>query len=547
MTFVTENMALLTGRPEHVEALKQHILSLAVRGLLVPQEMGDEPAGEVLKRIMAEAVRLRKEGKAKKQRNYPPIQEGEIPFKVPENWVWARLDALCYDFGQKVPDKKFTYIDVGSINQQVGQITDEVKILEAKEAPSRARKIVKRGCIVYSTVRPYLLNIALVDGEFDYEPIASTAFAVINPHEGVLAQYLFWVLRSNFFTKFVETQMVGVAYPAVNDQNLFKGPIPLPPLPEQHRIVAKVASLFALIDRLSAAVREGEETRRRWLGALLRDLSEVRSGEEVRMRWGQLSAHFDELIDSVEAVKSLRKVILQLAVRGVLVEQDAGEEPASELLRKIKAEKGKMGKKGEVLAPVGEGERPFELPRGWEWCRLGEVVEIIMGQSPDGKSYNTEGQGVPLVNGPVEFGKGPFDKTILSKWTTEPTKICEEGDLLICVRGATTGRTNIAGFRACIGRGVASIRPMIFEKYLHYFMLKSRYQILALGTGTTFPSISQEDLKLFLFPLPPLSEQRRIVERVERLMGWCDGLEGAIGGREVVHGKLVNAVNGVIK
>lgn len=163
-----------------------------------------------------------------------------------------------------------------------------------------------------------------------------------------------------------------------------------------------------------------------------------------------------------------------------------------------------------------------ELPDGWEWSKLEAVAEILMGQSPPGDSYNQEGIGTPLINGPVEFGPLPFSKTIKSKFTTLPTKICKENDLILCVRGSTTGRMNIAGFEACIGRGVAAIRSQIYQKYLNFFIHSYQEQIYRLGTGSTFPNVSFDMLSTIDMPVPPLNEQRRIVAKLEKLLAKCE-------------------------
>jgi len=152
----------------------------------------------------------------------------------------------------------------------------------------------------------------------------------------------------------------------------------------------------------------------------------------------------------------------------------------------------------------------------WEPKRLGEVTRIIMGQSPAGDSYNVVGEGVPLINGPVEFSEGPFGKTIRSKFTTEPTKFCDKGDLILCVRGSTTGRMNIAGFVACIGRGVAAIRAEEYQPWINYFINWKRDEIYRLGTGATFPNVSGLVLNELPILMPPVSEQKRIVEVLDQ-------------------------------
>ncbi|GAB7016339.1 restriction endonuclease subunit S [Methanogenium cariaci] len=243
-----------------------------------------------------------------------------------------------------------------------------------------------------------------------------------------------------------------------------------------------------------------------------------------------LTENFETLATAKGGIPKLRETILQLAVQGRLVPQNPEDEPASVLLKKIQAEKARLVKEGtikkqKVLPPVDLDEVPYELPEGWVWTRLGDVSEIVMGNSPPGTTYNSTGNGCPLINGPVEFSFGPFGKTIETKYTTAPTKMCRKGDLLLCVRGSTTGRTNVAGFDSCIGRGVALIRPYRYNWYIYQFVHASEKNIFEKGTGSTFPSISQKDLTDLILPLPPLAEQHRIVERVDTLMQLCDELE----------------------
>jgi len=255
---ICDNFDLLYDAPETVGQLRQAILQMAVQGKLVAQDEGDEPAGVLLEKISAEKDQLVKQKKIKRIRALPPIDPQQIPYELPYNWEWVRLGEVGHDCGQKKPDKKFTYIDVSAINKEQGIISDDVDILEPSEAPSRARKLVSKGSVIYATVRPYLLNIAIIDKKFEPEPIVSTAFAVLHPYSGIFNKYLYYYLRSKPFIKYVESEMIGMAYPAINDGKLYMGLVPIPPFAEQKRIVAKVDQLMALCDELEAGLVQAQ-------------------------------------------------------------------------------------------------------------------------------------------------------------------------------------------------------------------------------------------------------------------------------------------------
>jgi len=159
---------------------------------------------------------------------------------------------------------------------------------------------------------------------------------------------------------------------------------------------------------------------------------------------------------------------------------------------------------------------------------LGDICEIIMGQSPPGETYNTKGDGVPLINGPVEFGPEPLSKTIVNQYTTSPTKMCKEGDLILCVRGSTTGRMNIAGYSGCIGRGVAAIRSTTSQEWVNILINSLRDRIYDLGVGSTFPNITAKDLAALKIPLPPPDVQKAIVAEIAGYQKVIDGARAVL-------------------
>ncbi len=245
------------------DKVKKAVLQEAVLGKLVPQIAGEGNAKDLLEEIIAERnskllsewkEALKANPKAKKPAPVAAskIGEDEIPFEIPENWCWCRLGEIVYNNGQKTPDKKFSYIDIGSIDNINQKLNEKENLILPEKAPSRARKIVKKGDIIYSTVRPYLHNMCIIDKDFSEEPIASTGFAVMSCCDAIYNKFLFYYLLSPIFDNYANDteNSKGVAYPAINDDKLYKGLVPLPPLSEQKRIVAAVEELLPLCERL---------------------------------------------------------------------------------------------------------------------------------------------------------------------------------------------------------------------------------------------------------------------------------------------------------
>ena len=249
-TAETKLTALNTTFPE---ALKKSILQEAVQGKLVPQNPDDEPASVLLERIRAEKQALIKTGKIKKEKPLPEITEDEIPFDIPDSWEWVRLRSIVYNRGQMKPTSNFCYVDIGSIDNENQKLGDTENIITPDKAPSRARKIIDIGDIIYSTVRPYLHNMCIIDKQFSLQPIASTGFATMTCYNGLFNKYLFYYLLSPDFDNYANDteNSKGVAYPAINDDRLYKALIPIPPLAEQHRIVSKIEELMPIISTIS--------------------------------------------------------------------------------------------------------------------------------------------------------------------------------------------------------------------------------------------------------------------------------------------------------
>lgn len=232
------------------ERLKASLLQAAIQGKLTERLPGDGNAEDLLAEIAAEKQRLIKAKKIKKEKPLPEITEEEKPFNLPDGWEWCRLGEITYNHGQKKPNVPFTYVDISSVDNKHQKLGDLSNIIQPDKAPSRARKIIKFGDVIYATVRPYLHNMCIIDRNIIPEPIVSTGFAVFCTPMNILNRYLFYYLLAPQFDVYANSNenAKGVAYPAINDDRLSKAMISLPPLAEQQRIVQRLEELLPLCE-----------------------------------------------------------------------------------------------------------------------------------------------------------------------------------------------------------------------------------------------------------------------------------------------------------
>lgn len=247
---------IINNKQEHLLKLKNSftnkILEMSFRGKLVEQRASEENGDLLLKSILSYKNDAIKSGLFKKDKSMSEIVEAEKPFSIPGNWVWARLGSITGNRGQTIPEKAFSYLDIGSIDNVKHVLSSEENLINPENAPSRARKIVEIGDVIYSTVRPYLHNICIVNREFSCQPIASTGFAVMACPPGLYNKYLFYCLLSPTFDEYAnDTQNAkGTMYPAIGETKLANAVVPLPPYSEQKRIVEKIENILSIWDTI---------------------------------------------------------------------------------------------------------------------------------------------------------------------------------------------------------------------------------------------------------------------------------------------------------
>ena len=486
------------------QELKNSILQQAIQGKQVEQRPEEGTAEELFERIQKEKQRLIAEGKIKKEKPLPEITEDEKPFDIPESWKWVRLKDIVYNRGQITPQSTFSYIDIGSIDNQRQLLNKNENIIEAKDAPSRARKIVGRGDILYATVRPYLHNVCIIDKDFTYTPIASTGFAVLTCHADIYNKYLFYYLLSPVFDSYANSNenAKGVAYPAINDDRLYRAVIAMPPLSEQKRIVAKIEELLPYIDRY----------------------------EESWLKLETFNSRFPD---------DMKKSLLQYAIQGKLVEQRPEEGTAEELFQQIQKEKQRLIADGKIkkekpLPEITEEEKPFEIPESWKWVRLGSIVELNPKNDIDD---SLEVSFIPMAH--VADGYRNEHTFEVKKWGEIKKGFTHfaTGDIGIAkITPCFQNKKSVifAGLKNGYGAGttelsiVRVVNNLMLKEYLLWFF-KSAYFIdngVRSFTGTAGQQrIHKDYLSNCLLPLPPLAEQKRIVAKLEELLPLCERLK----------------------
>lgn len=463
--------------------LKNSILQLAVQGKLVPQNPADEPASELLKRIHAEKVTACHAGIIKKDKKLPEIEAAELPYDTPDTWEWLRLGQLCQLLdGVKMSGVKYPYLEAKYLRGKIeGTIVD-------------SGKFVKKGT-----------RLILVDGENSGEVFFASedgymgsTFKVLYIPEAVYIPYVlyFLLLKKQLF----RNRKTGAAIPHLNKELFFNLLFPVPPLTEQERIVAKIEELLPLVSEY----------------------------DRVEKRISALNTEFPD---------KLRKSILQQAVQGKLTERDPSDEPAIELLDRIRAEKAKLIaegkiKKEKIIPVISEEDQLFDIPDTWTWTTIADTCTNI--QYGTSEKSAPSGKVAVLRMGNLQGGKIDYSNLVYTSNDYDIERChLEYNDLLFNRTNSKelVGKTAIykAEIPAIYAGYLIRVTPiMIDSDYLNYVMQSHFFKKYCLAVKTDAigqSNINAEKLKRFVFPLPPLAEQKRIVARVEELLAMCDALK----------------------
>ncbi|EPE1341998.1 restriction endonuclease subunit S [Salmonella enterica] len=540
-----------------IKKLRELILELAVRGKLVPQDPNDEPASVLLKRIAAEKAELVKQGKIKKPKPLPEISEEEKPFELPVGWEWARLGVLCKKLtdGSHNPPKDAGngYPMLSSQNIQDGYIDIENPsryVSEDDFEKENARTLVQKNDVLLTIVGSIGRSAVVLE---DKSFVLQRSVAVIDTslYSHFLSNFFKAITAQNYFIE----NGKGTAQKGIYLGQLSLMLIPVPSLGEQKRISDRLNELMILCDQLEQHSLIGQDAHQQLVETLLATLTDSQNSNELAENWARISKHFDTLFTTEASIDALKQTILQLAVMGKLVPQDPNDEPASELLKRIAQEKAQLVKDGKIkkqkpLSPISDEEKPFELPEGWEWSRLDHVASKIT--DGDHKTPPRIAEGYKLLSAKnIRDGFLDYENCdyISESSYIKSRERClpEKGDLLIVSVGGTIGRSSLitGDSEFALVRSVAIIKPLIIEPNFLKIAMDSQLlqsMIHSHKRGGAQPCLYLGEISKFLFPVPPLKEQKRIVKTVDIFMGILETLTLAFQSAQQTQLHLADAL-----
>lgn len=482
------------------EQLRASILQQAMEGKLVKQDPNDEPASILLEKITKEKARLIKEKKIKRTKKLPEITNDEKPFEIPDSWEWVRIGNLIKPEIHIKPTQSFEYVDIASLDNSKNKIVNTKFIqIPEKKAPVRATQLIENGDILYSTVRPYLKNIAIVPSNLDHS-IATSGFCVLKPINKLITKYLFVSCLSPYTTNEMHSRMKGLNSPAIKKSDLLNWFIPLPPLAEQKRIVARLDQLMPLVDKYAEA-------------------------------YDKLKKLDDGFNDK------LKQSLLQYAMEGKLVKQDFNDISAINNLENARKElTTAMNNKKMRKEKYSYADTPSTYPKNWRAARLIELCKKKNGsirRGPFGSAitksmfvkkgtdtFKIYEQG-NAINHTVQYGTYYMPNSEFSRLKSFEV---HAGDIIISCAG-TIGKTYILPDnmeKGIINQALMKLEidESIIDK--HFFLLAFKNvtkQLQENAKGSAIKNLaSLKYLKnKVTFPLPPLAEQKRIVAKLDQL------------------------------
>ncbi|EBK0970836.1 restriction endonuclease subunit S [Salmonella enterica] len=530
-----------------IKKLRELILELAVRGKLVPQDSNDEPASELLRGMKKQQEDLIKEKKIKKPKKLPPIDEILESISIPQGWELCYLNDIG-DWGAgATPNRTNSGYYGGNIPWfKSGELSEDY-ITDSEE---HITALALKECSLRDN-QPGDVLIAMYGATIGKTSILNTrstsnqAVCACTPFDGLSNQYLLTFLKAS---KRVFTSMgAGGAQPNISKEKIVATQFALPPLKEQLRIVEKVEQLMSLCDQLEQHSLTSLDAHQQLVDTLLTTLTESQNADELAGNWARISEHFDTLFTTEASIDALKKTILQLAVMGKLVPQDPNDEPASELLKRIAQEKAQLMKDGKIkkqkqLPPIGDEEKPFELPDGWEWCRIGNLVNIRPELvAPD--EYQSLPQIAPDI---IEKGAGKVTakRTVKESGVKGPNSRFYKGQIVYSKIRPSLSKAFLAEYDGLCSADMYPLDCFIDRSYLLKSILSEFFliQVRQAENRIKMPKLNVESFSNILVTVPPSNEQQKIIMKLAAIDAFCDKAKSLIQSAQQTQLHLADAL-----
>lgn len=472
------------------QAIRKKILDLSLRGKLTEQLPEDGTADEILSEIQQVRILLEKTGRIKAISPMPNIQKEETPFVLPNGWAWERLINLYnfIDYRGATPNKiesGVPFVTAKNVRQGYIDYTIKEYISESDYNQRQSRGVSRKGDILFTTEAP-MGYAAIADLETFS---AGQRLITLQQYDGTNYldnRFFMYCIAGQFFQQQLANKCSGTTVKGIKADRLKQFIVPVPPLSEQHRIVKMIDAIYSVLDTIDTLKSQYQDN-----------------------------------------LATLKSKIIDAGIQGKLTEQLPEDGTAEELYQQIQQEKLALEKAGKIkkskpLPPISEEEKPFEIPENWKWVKLGNVITLVSGTDFKPEDYNDAGIGMPYMTGASNIEN---DKLIINRWTPCPRNIAHEGELLLVCKGSGFGKLVICNVsEAHIARQFMSIRPYsgVDVNYVKAVMTNSFQIIKEAGKGL-IPGVDRDTVLNIPLPLPPLSEQKRIVAKLEELLPMCEG------------------------
>jgi type I restriction enzyme S subunit len=556
-----ENFELLVSTPEAVRRLVEKIMDWALRGKLGTQVTGDESSSELLQQIKAEKDRMANEKNIAKEK---PLNKriDKKKYILPPKWEIEYLGNITNlitkgttptTYGYSFQETGIKFIKVENINN--GWIDQEsIKDYISPEAHlSQLRSQLEVNDILFSIAGT--IGKTCIVKEADLPANTNQALAIIRGTDIVFSPRFLRLQLETFIANAIKARARGGAMNNVSLLDLRQLIVFIPPKAEQQRIVTKVDKLLNQARTISENLQKSEQNKENLNHAAMGRLLLAENAEEFEKSWRFIADNFEILYSDRHNIASLKQAILELAVRGKLVRQEPGDEPASALLKRIKTEKESLVKDGKImmakpLPPIKEEEKPFELPKGWDWVRLGNIsLKIHYGYTASADFSLGNCKLLRITD--IQDNKVDWDKVPGCEIKDDDIEkfLLGDGDILIARTGGTIGKSFLiinpsvkAVFASYLIRDIPSSN--VQSAYVKLFLESPLYwkQLIEQSKGTGQPNVNAVSLSHLLIPLPPMNEQHRIVARIKSFMYLCDKLDTELQQAKQEHERWVEAV-----